>query len=135
MYILFIGVALVLYSEYLFRKTRKFKEEAVEIEARVVEIIEEFNIRSTRTFDKYLYYPVLEFEDLYGKQIRRKLNQGSSPPSYILNQKVKILYKPDEPENMTTPTNIYLPAYLVLSMGLICLVGGLLGYIENYIQF
>ena len=93
-----IGMIFIAVSLYLFKREREFIANSIKTEALVVEMKEEFN-NSTDSNDRYVYYPVFEFVDIYGKTIRKKHKRGSNPPAYQMYNRVKIQYDPNKSEN------------------------------------
>lgn len=88
--IVFIGVAVFLYYKDI-DLTKKCTEE---VKATVIELEEEYD-SDQEGATSYIYYPVVEYE-VNGKVVKARMNKGSNPPEYNVNDKVTILYNPNK---------------------------------------
>ena len=87
--IIFIGVGVFMY----FKNGELQKVCTEEATATVIDIKEELNTDTDGMAD-YLYYPILEFND-GNKDVQVKSSTGSSSPAYNINDKVEILFNPN----------------------------------------
>ena len=87
-----IGAACWIFGAYSYVETRDFAAHAVAVEGTVVELQVQ---RSSRGIT---YLPVVEYLDTAGKQHTLYSSTSSNPPAFFVDQKVKVLYRPDDPE-------------------------------------
>ena len=87
--IIFIGVGVFMY----FKNDELQKVCTEEATATVIDMKEEINT-DTDSITDYLYYPILEFND-GNKDVQVKSPTGSSSPAYNINDKIEILYNPN----------------------------------------
>lgn len=78
---------------HLREQTQNFLAASVSTEGRVVEMVESYSSDSTT------YAPLVEFIDGNQQVHRFKHSISSSPPSYDIGDKVKVLYIQDAPKN------------------------------------
>lgn len=78
--------------------SKRCTEETV---GRVVSIIEEENYETDtetgNSYTTYTYYPVIEYE-VDGNKVSKKYNTGSGDRKYSVNQKIDIMYNPNNVE-------------------------------------
>ena len=86
--IIFLGVGCFMF----FKNSNLQKVCTEETEATVVDIKEEMNTDENGL--SYMYYPVIEY-DANGEKIRVTMSSGSSTPQYNKNDKVSVLYNPN----------------------------------------
>ena len=89
---LIVGIIFIAVGCFLFYRNGELKRNCTkEATATVIEVKEQLNT-DTDNID-YYYYPILEFS-VDGKEVQVKMD-GSSTPTYSVNDKVEILYNPN----------------------------------------
>ena len=92
--VIIVGVIMLGAGGFLFYKnanlTKKCTEEA---EATVVDMKQDFSTDSDGT-SSYMYYPIIEYK-VKEDTIRVTMDSGSSTPKYNINQKITVLYNPN----------------------------------------
>lgn len=89
-----VGIIMLLAGGFLFYKnanlTKKCTEEA---EATIIDMKEEISADSDG-LSSYVYYPIIEYK--VGENIiKATMDSGSSTPQYSINQKIIVLYNPN----------------------------------------
>ncbi|MDX1459213.1 MAG: DUF3592 domain-containing protein [Marinobacter sp.] len=87
-----IGLGMLVGAFMLYSNTASFLDQAVSAKGEVVELIR------SRSSDSVSYYPVVVFEDSYGREVEFQSNTGSNPPSYSRGETVSVLYEESNPE-------------------------------------
>ena len=87
--IIFIAIAVFMYykNEYLIKNC------TVETEAIVIDMKEELST-DTDSVTTYMYYPIIKY-NARGETITETISSGSSNPKYNINEKITILYNPN----------------------------------------
>jgi len=89
-----VGIAILGIGAFLYyRNSNLVKNCTVEVEATVVDMKQELTTDSDGYSD-YLYYPIVEYI-VDDNTVRTKLNEGTSTPAYDINEKITILYNPN----------------------------------------
>ena len=87
--IIFLGLGVFLY----FKNDRLVKNCTEETLATVVDMKQEFSTDADSA-STYIYYPILEYQ-VNDDTIRVTMDKGSSTPAYNINDKITILYNPN----------------------------------------
>ncbi|WP_316802307.1 DUF3592 domain-containing protein [Pedobacter nototheniae] len=115
-----IGVALLIASLIVFRKSLVFIKKSEKTIAKVVELAELKDSEGT------LYAPVFWYKTNTGKEFRYQDNALSSPSSWFIGEEVKIAYIPSEPTKpmILTYFNTFGWAIILLVFAMPCIVVG-----------
>jgi hypothetical protein len=118
-----LGISGLFASSYWFQERHFFLDEALKVDAVVV------NLVYSRSSDSSVYYPVFEYI-VNGEIIQTKYNVGSNPPSYERGEQVVLYYNPNDVKsilvdsgpymNYLGPSVSFLGSILLLIMGLEC---------------
>jgi hypothetical protein len=95
-----IGLGLLAGSYLTALHTRHFLETAVMAQGVVVENLYVHDERSNNSRTRrssWSYYPRIRFQTTDGHEINFVSNVGSNPPSYAVNERVAVLYDPQQP--------------------------------------
>ena len=85
---------------------RREKEQAVRrVQARVVELVLDENTKGSAYGLRNSYYPVFEYY-ADGKLIKVRHKEGAWPSRYKVNDRVSLLYDPEEPESVLLPLGV-----------------------------
>lgn len=87
-----IGVLCWVFGAYVYSATRDFAAHAVAVEGTVVEL------QVQRSSHGITYMPVVRYRDAAGEEHTLYSSMASNPPAFLVDQKVKVLYRPDDPE-------------------------------------
>lgn len=87
--LIFLGIGVFIY----IRNTNLIKNCTEEATATVVDMKQEFSTDSDST--TYMYYPIIEY-NVGNDTIRVTMGNGSSIPTYQINEKITILYNPSK---------------------------------------
>ena len=87
--VIFLGAGAFLY----IRNDNLVKNCTIEAVATVVDMKQEFSSDSDST-STYIYYPIIEYQ-VGENTVRVTMDKGSSTPAYEINEKITILYNPD----------------------------------------
>ena len=85
-----IGLILFSYAIFQYKQTQKLLMNGVKTKAVVIELIE------TRDDDGTKYKPVFEFTDRNDNNVIFKSNVATSPSPYKINDKVSVVYNPQD---------------------------------------
>lgn len=89
--IIFIAVAVFMY----FKNSYLVKNCTIDAIATVVDMREELSTDVDN--NGFMYYPIIEYQ-AGDRKVTTELGEGSSTPSYRINEKINILYNPNKPE-------------------------------------
>ena len=87
-----IGAACWIFGIYSYIATRDFAAHAVAVEGTVIEL------QVQRSSQGITYMPVVDYVDAAGKRHTLYSSVSSNPPAFLVDQKVRVLYRPDDPE-------------------------------------
>ena len=110
--IIFLAVGGVMY----FQNSHLAQVCTAEAEATVVNMDEEFT-GDTDSSSGYMYYPILEYT-VNDEAIRVRLDSGSSTPAYSINDKLAILYNPDNTQEFMLKDNAFGSIFPLVFIGL-----------------
>ena len=89
-----VGLIFLAVAVFMFvRGNTLAKNCTEETEATVVDMKQELDTDADST-STYRYYPIVEYS-AGGKTVRATMSDGSSTPAYSINEKVTILYNPN----------------------------------------
>lgn len=89
--LILIGVGVFFY----FRSGDLAKKCTEKATATVVDMREDFDTTGQEV--RYMYYPIVEYE-VNGQKITKELSSGENTPAYRINEKIDILYNPNNTE-------------------------------------
>ena len=93
--VIIIGIVLLTAGAFLLIKNNMLiKNCTVEAEATVVDMDQEY---SADDGGDYMYYPIIEYK-VGEETVRATMSKGSGTPEYNINDKIAILYNPDNTE-------------------------------------
>jgi len=92
-----IGLGMLIGSYFTIQHTRSFLANAVTTEGVVIDNV--LSRSSTSRDVSYTYHPRVQFRTADGRSIDFVSSIGTSPPSYAVNQRVTVLYDPQNPTN------------------------------------
>lgn len=111
--ILFIGVGIFMY----FKNTNLVKNCTVETVATVVDMKQELSTDSDGS--SYLYYPIIEYK-AGENTVRVTMDSGSSTPRYNINDKITVLYNPNNTKEFIVKgekiSNIFSIVFIILGV-------------------
>ena len=94
-YAIIVGIIFLGAGIFLFIKSDNLAKNCTkEAEAIVVEMDEELSTDSDGN-TSFLYYPVIEYK-AGDKEVKQKMDSGSSNPAYNIGDKLTILYNPNK---------------------------------------
>ena len=92
--VIIVGVIMLGAGGFLFYKNANLTKKCTEeVEATVVDMKQELSTDSDGT-SSYMYYPIIEYK-VKEDTIRVTMDSGSSTPKYSINQKITVLYNPN----------------------------------------
>jgi hypothetical protein len=86
------GTLCWVFGAYSYVSTRDFAAHAIAVEGTVIEL------QMQRSSQGITYMPVVTYLDAAGKQHTLYSYTSSNPPAFFVDQKVKVVYRPDDPE-------------------------------------
>jgi len=90
-----VGLIFLAVAVFMFvRGNTLAKNCTEETEATVVDMKQELDTDADST-STYRYYPIVEYS-AGGKTVRATMSSGSSTPAYSINEKIAILYDPND---------------------------------------
>ena len=97
---LVVGVAMLAGAVYMYNNTRSFLANAVHAQGTVLDLerTESVTRDGNNSHLSVSYFPVVQFTDGSGRQIKFTSGSGSNPPAYSRGDKVEVLYHADAPE-------------------------------------
>ena len=119
-----VGVIFLAVGIFLFVKNANLNKNCTrEAQATVVDMEEEYSAGEDDT--EYMYYPVIEYQ-ANGETVRVKMDQGSGAPAYEINEKITVLYNPDNVKQFKVKgeklTGIL--SFAFMGLGVLVTVGG-----------
>ncbi|HEY3645291.1 MAG TPA: DUF3592 domain-containing protein [Gammaproteobacteria bacterium] len=87
-----IGALCWVFGVYTYTSMRDFAAHAIAVEGTVVEL------QVQRSSHGITYMPVVEYLDTAGGRHTLYSSTASNPPAFFVAQKVRVLYRPDDPE-------------------------------------
>lgn len=115
--IIFIGVGIFMFIQH----KNLVKNCTEEVKAVVVDMKEEFS--SDDDEGRYIYYPIIEYK-VGENNVRTTMSKGSSNPEYKLNDKVNILYNPNNTKEFIVKGDKSSNIFSIIFIGLGVLVAG-----------
>jgi hypothetical protein len=91
-----IGLGLLIGGVFAFQHTRRFLATAISVPGVVTENVWQER-RSSNNSIHGDFYPRIRFRTTDGQEISFITNSGSNPPSYHVNERITILYDPQQP--------------------------------------
>ena len=91
-----VGLGLLIGGVFALQHTRHFLATAIAVPGVVTENVWQEQ-RSSNNSVRGDFYPRIRFRTTDGQQISFITNSGSNPPSYHVNERVTILYDPQQP--------------------------------------
>jgi hypothetical protein len=116
-----LGTVFILVGCYSWRNTRRFVAESVPAFGEVVGLKEQQG-------DGVTYSPVIRFSATGGRAVEFTETTSSNPPGYSVGERVRVLYRPDDPKGarVASPFRLYLFAAIFGGIGATFFVIGLL---------
>ena len=112
--VIFLGLGIFMY----IKNDHLVKNCTVETEAIVVDMKED--ISSDNDTTSFMYYPIIEYQ-VNGNTIRSVMDKGSSIPTYNVNDKIIILYNPNNTKEYLvkgdSSSNVFSIIFIVLGVG------------------
>ena len=108
--IILIGIGVFLY----FKSNELAKNCTAEATATVVDMREDFETSADTGDFRYIYYPVVSYE-VNGRVIEKELGSGSNTPDYRINDKIAILYNPNNVEEFIVANENHNLAWIITS--------------------
>ena len=131
-----LGVTGILVSIYLYSNVRSFLSEAEKADGTVIKLVKKTstkrvsgmgnNGRSTRTETSITFAPVFTFTDHQGQKHEVQSATASSPAAYSVNEKVKVYFQKDNPQQAKIDSFFSLWGAVTIVGGIsifFCLVG------------
>ncbi|MDR7129537.1 uncharacterized protein YneF (UPF0154 family) [Algoriphagus sp. 4150] len=87
-----IGLGLLVGAFVSYQNTSQFIKEASKTEGTVIRLL------TDRSGESVMYKPAVEFTDEKGNTVVFNSSTSSNPPSYTEQEKVSVLYPPDDPQ-------------------------------------
>ena len=114
-----VGLGLLIGSYFTYRHTRRFLETAIPVPGVVVENVYRESSSSSNHGPSWSYYPHVHFQTTDGHDIDFVSNTGSSPPSYSVNERVTVLYDPQQPEKASLNSfgSLWASTIILVSLG------------------
>jgi len=124
--LLFVGIA-------AFIQTRRFATDAIRTSGTVVENKATQKRREDGVGQDTLYYPIFEFADFQGIQRRVQGSTASSPPSFSIGAKVRVLYSRSDPERARIDSfgNLWLLPLLASGLGVVLVLNAVHVWVQN----
>lgn len=121
LFCLAVGAAFWAAAGFSWMRTRRFIEESVPAFGEVVELREHHDEGVT-------YAPVVRFTGPGGRVVEFTESVSSNPPAHRVGERVKILYRPEDPTRarVASTLNLYLLAMIFAVIGGIVSIVGLL---------
>ena len=94
-----VGATMFVGALYIAIKTSEFKETAITTNGTVIELLETKGSSNSIT-----YKPLVLFTDMKGVEVRFSSSNSSNPPSYSVNEKVEVLYSPNNSQDAKIKT-------------------------------
>lgn len=117
------GILLIAIGGFIYvRNDNLVKNCTEEVVATIVDIEEEISTDDDGV--EYIYYPVIEYKAL-GNIVKVKMNSGSSTQVYNVDDKITILYNPNNTKEFVVKGDKSLNIFSVAFMALGVLVTGL----------
>ena len=111
--IIFIGVSIFIY----LKNESLIKNCTVKTEATVVDMKQDFSTDGDT--NDFMYYPIIEYK-ANDNTIRQTIDKGSSTPAYEINDKIEILYNPNNIKEYIikgdNSSNIFSIAFMVIGI-------------------
>lgn len=126
--VIIIGVIAFILSRYFNKKRMEFLAVSVETECRVVDVVQEYDFGSDGSTT--VFYPIIEYKDIYGKVHTKKHLGGSNPPRYQIGNVIKIRYSRENPEKYEFVSSSNIDKVLLI-VSVILIIGGIIGHIEK----
>ncbi|HVF45383.1 MAG TPA: DUF3592 domain-containing protein [Pyrinomonadaceae bacterium] len=121
LFCLVVGAAFCAAAAFSWMRTRRFVEESVSAFGEVVELREHRGEGVT-------YAPVIRFAGPGGRVVEFTESVASSPPAHRVGERVRILYRPEDPTRarVASTSNLYLLTIIFAAIGGVVSVIGLL---------
>jgi len=94
------GLVLIVFYFLRYRKNKDYQKNGVATDGVVIDLSLEYNRRQER-----YYYPIIRFALVDGTWVTSKYSDGSYPASFEKGEKVKLLYKEEDPESYIIISN------------------------------
>jgi hypothetical protein len=118
-----VGAILFTTSGFTFYYKQQFLEKAHVASGRVIELRKTISSKNGRTF-----YPIVEFIDEQGKNIRFNSSVSSSPPAYEVGEIVEVYYEYNKPYQAEIK-GFFSQWVVVLIPGTMCLIFSTIGIV------
>lgn len=134
--ILFIVMGLKLFYKGIvtYFEIRSLQRDGTHTMATVVEVIKEENMGKNMGTVSYSHWPIYEYEDIYGNQIRYRPSSISFLEKYKVGDKVQILYHPNDGKDevlVLTKVGFFKDILGYAIVGTASFVGGFWIFIHN----
>lgn len=118
---LVIGLGLLIGSYFTIQHTRHFLATAVPVPGVVVENVYRESSSNNNQGPSWSYYPHVRFRTNNGQEIDFVSNTGSSPPSYSVNERVTVLYDPQQPYKASINSfgSLWLASMVLVILGVV----------------
>ncbi len=119
-----VGAILFTISGFTFYNEQQFLDKAHVASGRVIELRKNRSSKGGRTF-----YPIVEFIDKQGKNIRFNSSFSSSPPAYEVGEIVEVYYECNKPYQAEIK-GFFSQWLVVLITGTMCLIFSTIGIVN-----
>ena len=125
-----VGAGLLAGAVYFYFDKKIFLEKAESTQGTVIEMI------ARRSDNSTTYCPVVSFKTKLGQEITFTSSISSNPPSYTVNEKVKILYDPADPKEAVINgfASLWLVPLILSTIGTIFFLIGSLSFLFGYLK-
>lgn len=112
LFFLVLGGAFCAAAVFSWMRTRRFVEESVHAFGEVIKLVERYDEGVT-------YAPVVRFTGPDGRIVEFTESVSSKPPAHRVGERVKILYRPEDPTRarVASKLNLYLLALIFAIVG------------------
>lgn len=116
--VVIVGVIFLAVGGFMyFKNANLVKNCTVEAVATVVDMKQDLSTDDTTT--SYIYYPIIEYT-ANSNTVRVTMDKGSSTPAYSINEKITILYNPNNTKQFLVKgdnsSNIFSIVFVVLGV-------------------
>lgn len=129
---LILGVILIGAGVFFYFKnadlTKKCTEKTI---ATVVDMDEEIDTSSANTEMRYMYYPIVQYK-VSERVIENRLDTGANVPEYRINDKVEIMYNPNNVEEfIVAGANLNIVWIILVGLGVTFVLAGIVVVVKD----
>ena len=88
------GLFFIAFYFFRYKKSKEYQKNGISTNGVVIDVLLEYN----HSQDRY-YYPIVRFALADGTWFTSKYSDGTYPASFAKGEKVRLLYKEDDPES------------------------------------